>query len=44
MEGVIVDLHVLRVTPRIGIARGTNPEKIEKQLADENWLADFKNK
>lgn len=31
-EGVIVDLHVLRVAPRIGIAKGTNPEKIEKQL------------
>jgi len=31
-EGVIVDLHVLRVAPRIGIAKGTQPEKIEKQL------------
>jgi len=31
-EGVIVDLHVVRVSPRIGIAIGTNPEKIEKQL------------
>ena len=31
-EGVIVDLHVLRVAPRIGIATGTQPEKIEKQL------------
>lgn len=31
-EGVIVDLHVVRVAPRIGIAKGTNPEKIEKQL------------
>ena len=34
MEGVIVDLHVLRVAPRLGIATGTNPEKIEKQLMD----------
>ena len=34
MEGIIVDLHVLRVAPRIGIAKGTNPEKIEKQLMD----------
>lgn len=34
MEGVIVDLHVLRVAPRLGIAQGTNPEKIEKQLLD----------
>jgi len=31
-EGVIVDLHVLRVATRIGIATGTQPEKIEKQL------------
>lgn len=40
-EGVIVDLHVLRVAPRIGIATGTQPEKIEKQLMAtlprENW-------
>lgn len=34
MEGVIVDLHVLRVAPRLGIAQGTNPEKIEKQLME----------
>lgn len=31
-EGIIVDLHVLRVAPRIGIAVGDKPEKIEKQL------------
>jgi len=31
-EGIIVDLHVVRVAPRIGIAEGENPEKIEKQL------------
>jgi len=31
-EGIIVDLHVVRVAPRIGIAEGDNPEKIEKQL------------
>jgi endonuclease-3 len=40
-EGIIVDLHVLRVAPRIGIAKGTNAEKIEKQLMEaipkENW-------
>ncbi|TAK53466.1 MAG: endonuclease III [Bacteroidetes bacterium] len=35
MEGVIVDLHTLRVSPRIGIATGTNPEKIEKQLMEK---------
>ena len=33
-EGVIVDLHVLRVAPRLGIATGTNPEKIEKQIME----------
>ena len=31
-EGIIVDLHVVRVAPRIGIASGTQPEKIEKQM------------
>lgn len=31
-EGVIVDLHVLRVAPRLGVAEGSKPEKIEKQL------------
>lgn len=40
-EGVIVDLHVLRVAPRIGIASGTQPEKIEKQIMaivpSERW-------
>ena len=40
-EGVIVDLHTLRVAPRLGIAQGTNPEKIEKQLMakvdKKNW-------
>jgi endonuclease-3 len=34
-EGVIVDLHVLRVAPRLGIAQGTDPKKIEKQLMEE---------
>lgn len=40
-EGVIVDLHVVRVAPRLGIAAGENPEKIEKQLMEaldrETW-------
>lgn len=40
-EGIIVDLHVLRVAPRLGIAEGTKPEKIEKQLMEtlpqEQW-------
>lgn len=33
-EGVIVDLHVVRVAPRIGIAKGTDPKKLEKQMMD----------
>ncbi|HEU4718717.1 MAG TPA: endonuclease III [Bacteroidia bacterium] len=33
-EGVIVDLHVVRVAPRIGIAKGTDPKKIEQQIMD----------
>ena len=33
-EGVIVDLHVVRVAPRLGVAEGNKPEKIEKQLMD----------
>ncbi len=33
-EGVIVDLHVVRVAPRLGIASGTDPQKIEKQIMD----------
>lgn len=40
-EGVIVDLHVVRVAPRIGIATGTDPKKIEKQImeavAQKDW-------
>jgi endonuclease-3 len=33
-EGIIVDLHVLRVAPRLGVAEGDKPEKIEKQLME----------
>jgi len=33
-EGVIVDLHVVRVAPRLGIAEGSDPKKIEKQIMD----------
>ena len=34
-EGIIVDLHVVRVAPRLGIATGTDPKKIEKQLMEQ---------
>lgn len=30
--GVIVDLHVVRVAPRLGIASGTSPITIEKEI------------
>ncbi|CAN5779488.1 endonuclease III [soil metagenome] len=33
-EGVIVDLHVVRVAPRLGIATGSDPAKIEKQIME----------
>ena len=40
-EGIIVDLHVLRVAPRLGIAKGDDPQKMEKQLMSvipqDNW-------
>lgn len=40
-EGIIVDLHVVRVAPRIGFATGTDAIKIEKQLMQifdkQNW-------
>jgi endonuclease-3 len=34
-EGVMVDLHVQRVAPRLGIATGTNPKKIEEQIMEQ---------
>lgn len=33
-EGIIVDLHTVRVAPRLGIATGTDPKKIELQLME----------
>lgn len=33
-EGVMVDLHVVRVAPRLGIASGTDANKIEKQIME----------
>ncbi|HEX6892756.1 MAG TPA: endonuclease III [Chryseolinea sp.] len=40
-EGIIVDLHVVRVAPRLGLAGGTDPKKIEKQMMElllpEQW-------
>jgi endonuclease-3 len=31
-QGIIVDLHVLRVVPRLGITEEATPEKVEKAL------------
>lgn len=31
-EGIMVDLHVLRVADRLGVAEGDNSDKVEKQL------------
>ncbi|HEY8402787.1 MAG TPA: endonuclease III [Cytophagaceae bacterium] len=33
-EGVIVDLHVVRVAPRLGISSEKDPKKIEKDIMD----------
>jgi len=33
-EGIIVDLHVVRVAPRLGLAAGTDPKKLEKQMME----------
>ncbi|MDQ6902940.1 MAG: endonuclease III [Bacteroidota bacterium] len=33
-EGIMVDLHVVRVAPRLSIASGADPKKIEKQMMD----------
>ena len=34
-EGIMVDLHVLRVAPRIGVANGKDATKIEKQMMEK---------
>jgi endonuclease III len=34
-EGIIVDLHVVRVAPRLGLATGTDPKKLEKQMMEQ---------
>lgn len=33
-EGIMVDLHVVRVAPRLGIALGSDPKKLEKQMME----------
>jgi endonuclease-3 len=34
-EGIIVDLHVMRVAPRLGIANGKDPQEMEAQLMEK---------
>ena len=40
-EGIVVDLHVVRVAQRLGIATADDPGKIEQQIMDlvprEDW-------
>ena len=42
-EGVIVDIHVVRVAPRLGIAKDDDPKKMEetlmKKLPEDEWDA-----
>jgi len=42
-EGIIVDLHVVRVVPRLGIIDSDKPDKIEKKLMEivpqKHWNA-----
>lgn len=33
-EGIMVDLHTVRVAPRLGIVNSTDPKKIEQQLME----------
>lgn len=33
-EGIVVDLHVVRVAPRIGVVSNSKPDKIEGELMD----------
>ncbi len=33
-EGIIVDLHVVRVAPRLGMTKNTDPKKIEADLME----------
>lgn len=34
-EGILVDLHVLRVAPRLGISDGKNADQVEKSLMNK---------
>lgn len=34
IEGIVVDLHTIRVTQRLGITEGDDPKKIEQKMMD----------
>ncbi|HEV8128383.1 MAG TPA: endonuclease III [Candidatus Eisenbacteria bacterium] len=42
-EGIVVDTHVFRVSRRLGLTRGRNPEEVERDLMEriprEEWIA-----
>ena len=42
IEGITVDTHVLRISKRLGFAKGKNPEEVEyelqKVLPKEHWI------
>jgi len=41
-EGVVVDTHVLRITRRLGLAKGDTPQKVEQELMrilpESRWI------
>ena len=41
-EGVVVDTHVMRLSQRLGLTRGSNPTQIERDLMEivprERWI------
>jgi endonuclease-3 len=41
-EGVVVDTHVLRITRRLGLAKGETPQKVEQELMrilpESRWI------
>jgi endonuclease-3 len=42
-EGVVVDTHVLRISRRLGLAKGETPQKVEQELMrilpESRWIA-----
>jgi endonuclease-3 len=42
-EGVVVDTHVLRISRRLGLAKGDTPQKVEQEmmqiLPEDRWIS-----